>query len=354
VLLIVLGTAFLVTQFMPGVSVAWWALWPLIIVVAGVVQLFTPGSDGWGIDRVFEGLGTIVFGLILLGNTTGYISWSVWWVFITLWPALVIALGLAILGKGLGQAWLRILATLVVWLTLAYAVSASWTGASVAPRPVGVWMRTGGAAFSYSEPVGNAKNATLNLRGGAGEIVVTEGGELVTVRGTSPFGTPSFATKRSGDSAVVDVGLGNPDRGVVVMPGMVGSRMDVRLSGDVLWDALLETGATTLDADLSHVRVRDLEIKTGASSVVVKLGEVPSGTDTSSVLVKAGVSSVTILLPRDAAARVDAKNGLAATDVRGGLQRVGGSWETPGYSSASKAWNIQTEAGIGSVTVDTY
>ncbi len=130
VMLVVLGAVFLVSQFLPWFDVPVWALWPLIIVVAGVVQVFTPGSNGWGVDRVFEGLGTVIFGLVLLGNTTGYISWSVWWVVVTLWPALVIALGLSILAKGLGQSWLRIVATLVVWLTLAYAVAVSWTGST--------------------------------------------------------------------------------------------------------------------------------------------------------------------------------------------------------------------------------
>jgi hypothetical protein len=88
--------------------------------------------------------------------------------------------------------------------------------------------------------------------------------------------------------------------------------------------------------------------------VIVKLGEVPSGTETSNLLVRAGVSSVTILVPRDAAMRIEAKNGLAVTDVRGRFSRVGDVWQSAGYSSASKSWNIQTESGIGSVAIDTY
>ena len=30
------------------------------------------------------------------------------------------------------------------------------------------------------------------------------------------------------------------------------------------------------------------------------------------------------------------------------------TWQTPGYYSASKSWNIRTEAGVGSVSIDTY
>ena len=100
--------------------------------------------------------------------------------------------------------------------------------------------------------------------------------------------------------------------------------------------------------------MRDVELKTGVSAVTIKLGDVPSTERESTMVVKAGVSSVRILLPRDAEARVEGQNGLVATDIGGRFVRSGGTWQTPGYSSASKTWDIRTEAGVGSVTVDTY
>jgi hypothetical protein len=353
VMLVVLGAVFLVSQFLPWFDVPVWALWPLIIVVAGVVQVFTPGSNGWGVDRVFEGLGTVIFGLVLLGNTTGHISWSVWWVMVTLWPALVIALGLSILAKGLGQSWLRIVATLVVWLTLAYAVAVSWTGSTLLP-PTG-WLTTaGGQEFSFSEPGVGVEKADLQLTGGVGEIRIGSGSRLVTVEGSSPFGPPSFSAKQRGDSAQVKVGLPESASGVVVVPGAAGARIDTRLSDSALWDVSLQTGASSLDADLSDVRVRDMELKTGASAVSIRLGDVPDGERESTLVVKSGVSSVRILLPRDADARVVTQTGLVVKDVAGRFERRGGTWETPGFSSADRTWIIKTEAGVGSVSIATY
>jgi hypothetical protein len=135
---------------------------------------------------------------------------------------------------------------------------------------------------------------------------------------------------------------------------MTGARIDTKLSDTALWDIALETGASSVDANLEDLRVRNLEVKAGASAVVLRLGEVPSGQRSSTVLVKAGVSSVRILLPRGAEARVSAQNGLVANDVRGRFQRRDDTWQTPGYSSASKTWDIRTEAGVGSVSIDTY
>jgi hypothetical protein len=351
VMLVVLGAVFLVSQFLPGFSAPWWALWPLIIVVAGVVQVFTPGSSGWGVDRVFEGLGTVIFGLILLGNTTGSIAWSVWWVVITLWPALVIALGLTILAKGLSLGWLRIVATLVVWITLAYAVAVSWTGLGLNP-PTAAWTDSGEQA-SFSEPGVGVKDASLQLKGGAGDIRIGSGRKLVTVYASSVYGSPTFATGRNGASAWVRVGL-TVSKPVVLVPGTTGARIDARLSDTALWDIALDTGAASIDADLSDVRVHDAELTTGVGAVAIKLGKVPGGERKSTLVVKSGVSSVRILLPRGAEARVEGQNALVATDVGSRFVRNAGTWETPGYSSASKTWEIRTEAGVGSVSVDTY
>jgi hypothetical protein len=276
----------------------------------------------------------------------------VWWTVVTLWPALVIALGLTILGKGLGQGWLRIVATLVIWATLAYAVVLSLTG-GVAGWPVGLPVSQGGQA-SFAEPGLGVKKASLLLKGGAGEIKIGSGSKLVAVDTESVYGTPVFATGRDGDSAWVRIGFNESGRSTVVVPGMTGARIDTKLSDTALWDIALETGASSVDANLEDLRVRNLEVKTGASAVVLRLGEVPSGQRSSTVLVKAGVSSVRILLPRDAEARVSAQNGLVANDVRGRFQRRDDTWQTPGYSSASKTWDIRTEAGVGSVSIDTY
>lgn len=350
--LIFLGVAFLAAQFVPGI--AWWNLWPLVIVAAGVVQCFSPGAEGWSIYRFFDGLGTIAVGVVLLGNMTGYISWSFWWTLLTLWPVLLIAAGFGILGKGVHQDWLRVIGSIAVLLAFAYAGAVSYTGASgMLPRPA--WVAgTGGTPYSFSEPGGDVAEAKLDLKGGAGDIVIEDGTQLVEVSGESPFSAPEMSVVRSGNTANVMVSLGDTQQPVIVAPGFGGARMDVKLSEKPLWDIVLKTGASSVNADLSRVRVKDLQLKTGVSSAVVKLGDVPDGVEAANVTVKAGVSSVRILLPDGAEAQVATHNGLSATHVGGRFTKFGSLWNTPGYSSASKVYNISIESGIGSVSVDTY
>jgi hypothetical protein len=112
--------------------VSLWTLWPLIVVAAGLVQIVVPGRvTGWGIERVSDGVGTVLLGLVLLGNTTGYIGWEMWLTALSLWPVLLVSAGIGLLGKASGQAWVRALAPAIIWAALIYSASTAWTGAPV-------------------------------------------------------------------------------------------------------------------------------------------------------------------------------------------------------------------------------
>ena len=354
VFLIAVGFVFLLGQVVPGL--AWWNMWPLIVVLVGVIQMFTPTRVGeWGPERIMDGFGTVIIGAVLLGNTLGIIPWTVWWTFITLWPVLIISLGISLLGRGLHQSWMRTLAPLLIWAALGYSVAVAYTGVSgFQPIPQLVRPSVVGQPFAYAEPVNGATSASLLFKGGAGEVLIHGGDDLVNASGVSPFGTPSFSVERSGSLANVAFSLADSS-GAVVIPGVTSARTEVALSRTTVWDATLETGATSLDADLSSVPVRDLVLKTGASSAKLKLGQVPSTATSTDVAIKAGVSSIEVFVPRGAAVRVDTHNGLSATDVDNSFTSMGsGVWQTAGYGTASKTININVESGISSISVRTY
>lgn len=118
-------------------SVEWWNAWPIVVIAVGLVQAFTPSRDGsWGLDRLLEGIGTAVLGAVLLGNTTGVVPWTMWLTFISLWPVLIIAAGIGLVGKATGQSWIRAGAPLLIWATLAYAIAASLGLVTVVPNLV--------------------------------------------------------------------------------------------------------------------------------------------------------------------------------------------------------------------------
>jgi len=355
-LLIALGLLLLADRFVPGVS--FWALWPLVIVALGIRQMFTPGDEPrWTAYRIFEGLSTVVIGVLLLGNTTGVLPWSVWWDLLTLWPVLLVVIGINLIGKATGQTWLRIVSQMLSIAVLVYVGALAYgTGGGMRP-----WSLSWGATqpYEYEEQLRGTDEARLELNAGSGEIDIAGGATgLISAQGETPFGDPRFEVDRSGSSADVQLTLGEGND--VFIPGTAGTLADIRLSDDVVWDIRLETGASQLDADLSDVKLESLDVQTGVTDAVVTLGE-PSEGDSVPVEVQAGVSSVTIRVPENVGARVTVASGLTSVSYSAGIDRVsggapfgGGEYETASYSSDEPAWEIRVQSGVGSVRIETY
>jgi hypothetical protein len=341
-------------QLLPGL--AWWSLWPLIIVVAGLIQAFTPGRSGWSVERLFDGFVTVTIGLVILGITTGFVGFSVVWQILALWPVLLIALGLDLLGKATHSSWVRALGSLAVIGALGYAVALNVSGAEAF-----TWTDSSNQSASetqISEPVGIVREADLTLKAGVAEVTLTDGSRLVRATGVSPWGKPDFSVERSGHNASVNLSLGDAD-GVVVWPGNSKASIEAELARSVLWDMLVEVGVTSLDADLSQIQVRSLEVKPGVSDCSVKLGHVPRGVDVGEIVIKSGVASVKVLVPEGAEARIESESGLTGHSIGGDFESQGsGTWETAGYGEArakgAGVWLINVQSGVGSINIDTY
>lgn len=352
IILILIGVAMLVARTIPGVAV--WELWPFFVIVPGLVQCFSPGKDGWSINRFFDGLVTVTIGVILLGNTTGYLSWGVWWQILMLWPVLLISAGLGILGKATGQEWVRVLGTIAVLAAFAYAAVTSYTGMTIQP----VMGTPSGQEFTFSEPQGSTDEATLTMKSGVGELTVDDGTGLVRIDGVTPFGDPTFSVDRSGSSADVRFNLTEQDS-FMLYPGSPSARVDTELGSDVEWDVNIDSGVSRLDADLSGVPVSRLTLKTGVSDNTVRLGEVPAGVDEARASFQSGVSSVRVFVPADAEVRVESDSGLTGHQISSDfVSKGGGRWETEGYEAARSAgrpvWVISVKSGVGSFILDTY
>lgn len=348
---IAVGVLLLLMRFTPGV--AWWSLWPVVIVIAGLVKAITPGREGRSVMRAFDGLETVAFGLVLLAFTTGVIGWGVWWNLLSLWPVLLVCAGLAILGHATRALWPRILASVLVIGTLGYA-AVSAEGAATMPR---LMFTAGGEEFSLSAGSVDTREATLRVEGGLARIDLTGGADgLVEAEGTSPWGEPDLTVDKDGDATEVRLSLGD---GVSVFPGTHTAEMDVALAEDVLWDIDIATGMSSVDADLSDLSVRALTLKPGAADCVVRLGDVPSSVARARVDVRAGVSSVVVRVPSDAEVRLVSDSGLSSVDVDSGLEKVSrGRWETPGFARAAEredpVWVIDVRSGVGSFELERY
>ena len=197
-------------------------------------------------ERILEGLTLIALGFVFLGSTLGFLPWSTGTTFlalISLWPVLLVTIGLDIIGRGLNAPWLRLLSSAIALLAVLYGGLV--LPATQSDQGLFAFPGTGlGASHQFSEsaPRGVVQEGTVAIKGGAGEINVSAGERhvLVSMEGESPFDNPYLNVDRSATSADVVASFGS---GSAVWPLSGRSRMDMRLSPAVTWDVQFETGA---------------------------------------------------------------------------------------------------------------
>lgn len=315
-------------------------------------------------NRIIEGFTVVTLGLIFLGSTLGYLSWSVgatFFALLSLWPLLLVSVGLDIIGRSLNADWLRLLSSLVVLAGVligglvlpAQDVNVRWF-----PFNDAFTKSTASKPFSFEQPRGSITRGSIKITGGAGTIDVGDGSQsvLVSMAGTSPFDNPSLSVQRtSGNTADVIATMGE---GPSVWPFGGTSQMTVQVSPAVRWDVTLETGAATMEADLQRVPVSSFTLKTGASDSTVALGAVPSGISDVPVGLKAGVATVVLKLPAGTPARVESHSGLATLDVPDGYSHVdtgnGKVYTSGNWNESASRYSILVETGVGTVRIEEY
>jgi len=308
------------------------------------------------VRRVLDGLVVVAIGLVLLGNTTGVLPWSVWFTILMLWPLLLVAAGIDIIGRSLDNTWLRVLSGLLVIGGIAYGAYIGFVAPGGPDAPwIPVPLRAGTLhTYVMTEPANPAvTRGSVRIEGGIGELLVHQGQWLVGLEAASPLGKPRFDVNTSGDHVDARVGLGSS--GPVAWPLNTDTRLQVALGTGIDWDVRMDAGASRLDVDLSGVTVSRLRANMGASNGDVKLGRPAAGG--SQAEIDAGVSNLDLWVPKEDAVEIRVESGLGTVKMPEGLSPVSGqdrTWRTAGFDQASDTWRILVKAGVSTVRVERY
>ncbi|HEY5325874.1 MAG TPA: DUF5668 domain-containing protein [Mucilaginibacter sp.] len=129
------------------------------------------------------------------------------------------------------------------------------------------------------------------------------------------------------------------------------NRAVFRLNPNPEWEINVETGATSLDFDLSKFKVRELKLHGGAASFTVKLGMPLTMTD---VEISTGVSGVDISIPQNAACSIETDSGLSDNKFEGFNKTSDNNYETPGFDAAKNKMHIHISGGLSDFKVRRY
>jgi hypothetical protein len=310
--LIGLGVVFLVRQ---GMNWSWTEAWPMFVILVGI--------------------GGIV-GRLVRGNRNGR-SAGIAGLWAYTWPVAWVVAGGALLASTTGA----------IAIGAGELVDRAWPWVAVG---LGLWFLVGAILPQPDAPeesiaidVGTRSEARIDVKFGAGDlnVVTARPGHLVdgTFQGGVIWREP--APNRIQLEQDVDHGLPWLDHDAV---------WNLGLSGTLPLDLRLDTGACRSDLDLSDVRLRTLEVHTGASQTLVRL---PRAAGLTRVRAEAGAAEVVFEVPPGVAARIHGRMAIGALTVDESRFPKGldGVYASPEDPATTNRVEIDVQGGLGSVRV---
>jgi cell wall-active antibiotic response 4TMS protein YvqF len=304
---------------------------------------------------VFWPLLLIALGFIFLLQNFGFISGVSWLAVASLWPLLLVLIGLDI---AFARRWpLPTLAAEVAVIAAGLALVAY--SPNLSPGIFVFADGNGPGETDVSVPRGSATQLSLTLNGGATRSYHVSGGATQLVEAHSA--NPDLRLRTSGATRA-DVRLDQASEGFF-HPVSAGD-VEIRVASDVPTSLTINLGAGEFDVDLSNVLVTDARVNIGASSMRFVLPK-PSGEV--AIRMNGGASSVTLVVPDGVEARIATTGGLLSLrsdntrlgsglgsglgGPSGGCVTCGSSVETSGYAAAHDRVTVTISAGVSSIVV---
>lgn len=287
--------------------------------------------------RLFLGLIVLIFGLgILIQNFNIIPGLNVdFSSFFKLWPVLIIIVGLSLVSRG---GWVGSLLSFLITLAVIFFI-------------VITLFRPGGApvtnTYTFDVPrESGVLRSEVSIKSGA-SIVAVKGGAKSLAEGSLRSNLTSLKTDSDLENGTekISIELENVRRFV----NNFVNNLDVKLAEDIPLSLSVDSGASSLNLDLSTLNLKDLFVDAGASKLDIIFGD---KSDATNVDIEAGVSSVSIILPNGVGAKIESTGGLSGKNFIGFKQTGEHLYESENYNSSAKKINIRIEAGVSSISVN--
>ena len=120
--ILLVGTGFL-ALFATLSEIAIWKFWPAVLIMLGVIMLFTPGRRGWSLARAGSGILLATVGIVLLLWTLEFFAFGTFTRMASyLWPVLLVVIGLSIIGNATHKSIFKLFSSLLLSATLLFGI----------------------------------------------------------------------------------------------------------------------------------------------------------------------------------------------------------------------------------------
>ncbi len=307
-------------------------------------------------SNIFWGGLLVSLGALFILKNIGLVYFN-WLSIFSLWPMLLVLIGLTMLPIKNGIKTLLTIVLLVVTVTLIFTKTNHWNRSySFQFDKWDRWEdelfeddRTEDSEHYFYEPYdSDIKEATITIDAVAGDFLVREQSKhLMEFFQDGNIGPYIFSTNKNGDhqTLILDIkhrhfkrrGLNND--------------VEIQLNETPLWNFNINAGAASVDLDLSNFKTRFIDIDGGASSVDIRLGD---KFNKSEINIDSGVSSIKIYIPEDSGCEIDTDTFLASKRFSGFDKLKRGLYQTPNFEVSENRIYINIDAAITSLEVVRY
>lgn len=300
----------------------------------------------------------ILMGLLLVVHNFNIVPLSInWGRMASLWPLILIILGLSSLSKNtnMNPWYFNGSAAIIIAIFLYQVVDINGTRRehffdwsdefSVDVDSNG--LKTQDFVLPLDSGVRMAK---LSFEGGAAKFILNDTtSNLIDANTMTRKGEYTLEKVRT--DSTEDIKMKLTSSNIKIKNGKIDNQVEVKLNPMLSWDFSFEIGAGAIDFDFSAYKVKKINLDAGAASVNMKLSDKEA---VSNVDIDAGASSVTLQVPMNARCRVKMDAVLSSESLAGFSKKKDGYYESDNFNGKGNLININVDAGMSSVTIERY
>ena len=291
-------------------------------------------------SRFFWGTFLVLAGILILLAKLGVMTLqlgSLW----KFWPLVLVLWGI---GMFTGARAIRSLLAVIGAIFLALIIYGLWEEWGSGREPRDLTSQTFMETYDSTLPL-----ASLRFISGAGSFTLRDTcAALFRAETETDLGKYEIDSRTGSDKKDVTLRLANRTIG---FPAGGHNSVTMCLHPGPVWALDFELGAAKLDADLSPFDAENIDIKTGAADVRLRLGD---RAEQCRVRIHAGVSSISVRVPESAGCEISSESGLSSKTFDGFAKRGEGDYRTANFDTASRRIFLTFKAGVSSLKVVRY
>ncbi len=333
--------------------------------------------------QFLKGLTIILAGVILLLNNLNIIEWSVWYNILRLWPLLLVSLGISLIFRR-RLSWL---APLVILIGIVIGASASYMGVDLHlegkiitetetfQREIQMMPVITKTEESLEEELTESETSTESVISSETEEEITdqETGKVPNVQKANlhlnydvgvfvlEYPTPliyqcQVSYRYPEFKPIEDYSISDHEADIYIHHKPLldqqlrnpKNRIDLKLNKDVVYDIFIETGATSINYDLSKFKVEEFTIKSGASDINIIAPQYDSN-----ININSGVSRIEISVPDNVGAVIRLDTGISIKDLGEDFLKQGNNvYISNNYEDSEYRININIDSGLSQININ--